>query len=473
MATTTAAVLDSFDDGRITTKTTTTTTHGVFRRLRCGLSASGDTTTRRESSRRFLSNGTNANGTTEPAKDVVDVDVVTTTTTPTETVKTSLASSVGESSTTPEAAATAEALLKAPFAAKLRDSVHHVKNQQRGLFPWRSSPDLLERLIPGTPDHASKGLLLGGNLTSSNPTLDAFATAYIFLRIPFWDLIFFRTATEQDLADSMAWAFGAAVREITAGGCGKEDETNDDVSNDRVSLPGLRDMMEAKKLAKLFESASEFGKDSLQVKLETKPILYNSSNYYSTEDAGGSEEGKNNSNHEDNVDDENSDDIPIGLRDGPKIVSLFVFPFFSRDQISNNRDPHHVRKYSRLLDAISASNDENEDKADTSYASSLELSRELMEDFRQKGVSENTVVCQVLVPCKETFWVKDTTTGKVLQGDTRQRTVLHLVRFEQVTKIHIINDKNSRRSRFFPFRHELGEWKITDIDDLCDGNLLL
>ena len=471
MATMTAAAPDRFEDGRI-------------RRLRCGVSDSRDTTPRRASSHRFLSNGTNANanGTTEPTKDVVDVDVATTTT-PSETVPTSVTASVGESSTTPEAAATAEALLKAPFATKLRGSVVHAKNQQSGLFPWRSSPDLLERLIPGTPDHASKGLLLGGNLTSSNPKLDAFATACFFLGIPFWDLIFFRTATEQDLADSMAWAFGAAVREITAGGCGQDaendgnDNDNDNNNDDgaEFSMPGLRDMMEAKKLAKLFESASEFGKESLQVKLETKPILYNSSNYYSTEeDVGiGNEERESHTHLEDNTDDENCDDLPIGLRDGPKIVSLFVFPFFSRDQVSDNRDPHHVRKYSRLLDAISASTDENEDKAVTSYASALELSRELMLDFHQKGVSEDTVVCQVLVPCKETFWVKDTTTGKILQGDARQRTVLHLVRFEQVTKTHIVKDNNSRRSRFFPFRQELGEWKITDIDDLCDGNLLM
>jgi hypothetical protein len=448
-----AAVLDPLNDGR--------TTHGVFR-LRCwrppvGLSASGGTT--RGSSRRFLATGTNANENTEPL-------VVTTNTE-------SSVASVGESTTptSKEAVATAEALLKAPFAAKLHAKVNVEK--QSGLFPWRSSSDLLERLVPGTPDHASKGLLLGGNLTSSNPNVDAFATACFFLRIPFGDLIFFRTATEQDLADSMAWAFGAAVREITAGG-GREDVENDDSNNEsgsngRFASPGLRNMMEAKKLAKLFESASEFGKDSLQVKLETKPILYNSSNYSSTEDGGSGEEG-NETNHEDSGD-ESSDDLPFGLREGPKIVSLFVFPFFSRDQISDNRDPHHVRKYSRLLDAISASNDENEEKADTSYASSLEMSRELMEDFRQKGVSENTVVCQVLVPCKETFWVKDTTTGEILQGGAQQRTVLHLVRFEQVTKTHIINDNS--RSRFFPFRHELGEWKITDIDDLCDGNLLL
>ena len=170
-------------------------------------------------------------------------------------------------------------------------------------------------------------------------------------------------------------------------------------------------------------------------------------------------------------------DLPPGLGDGPKIVSLFVFPFLSRDQIINNRNPDHLRNYSKLLDAISGSHGENQEEADSSYAKSLELSRELMEDFRQQGTSENTVICQVLVPCLETFWVKDMDTGKILQGDANERLVLHLVRFEQTTKTHIVanSDKtnDSMSSRLFPFRHELGEWKITDIDDLCEGNLLL
>jgi len=359
------------------------------------------------------------------------------------------------STTTTEAAlAEAEDLLKAPFAkaTTTRGSGH------KGIFPWVSSLDLPDRLIPGKPEYDSKGLLLGGNLTSSNPRMDGFATACFFLRVPFWDLVFFRKATEQDLADSMAYAFEAAILQIAAG--------------DGGSTTGLKDMMEATKLAKLFESASEFGKDSLQVKLETTPILYNKN---------GDDDNDNDTNINTN------DELPEGLRDGPRIVSLFVFPFLSRD---TNQDPNHIRKYSKLLNAVGASGDDDDDESSSnsnssnsnSYSSSLEPSRELMEDFRQKGVSENTVVCQVLVPCKETFWVKDVATGQIIQGDAQQqRTVIHLVRFEQVTKTHIVynnnndsdNSNSSSSSRFFPFRHELGEWKITDIDDLCDGNLLL
>jgi hypothetical protein len=380
---------------------------------------------------------------------------------------------VGQHTTPTSKEATAEDLntLEA-FKAKVAHAKTLPQNKS-GLFPWRSSPELPERLVPGTAQWAAEGLLLGGNLTSSSPRMDGFATACFFLRVPFWDLLLFRNAVEQDLADSMAWAFGQAVQEITTAVSCIEDgnDTQTFSSSPQPSL--LRDMMEADKLAKLFESASEFGKESLQVKLETKPILYSDSQHRHP-----GEEGGNEGNYE------ITDDLPMGLRDGPKIVSLFVFPFMSRDMIANNKNPHHFRKYSRLLDAIAKSSDEDEEDeaADSSYTSSLELSRELMEDFRQKGVSENTVICQVLVPCRETFWVKDTTTGQIVQGDAKEKTVLHLVRFEQVTKTHIVydGDNNSmssisayNTSRFFPFAHELGEWKITDIDDLCDGNLLL
>jgi len=372
----------------------------------------------------------------------------------------SLASAGGSklaTSTSTEAAATsAEELLDSSFAEKIRSKAKIHKQSGSGLFPWRSSLELHERLIPGTPDNYSKGLLLGGNLTSSNPRMDGFATACFFLRIPFWDMVLFRESTEQDLADSMAWAFGAAVKEITGG----RKSIDDDNDKGGCISPKLKQMMEEKKLAKLFESATEFGRESLEVKLETKPILY--------------------SDHEQDGevqhDNEKLEELSFGLRDGPKIVSLFVFPFLSREQV-NRGDPHHIRKYSKLLDAISASEDENDENANSSYAHSLELSRELVEDFRQKGVMENTILCQVLVPCLETFWVKDTTTGKILQGDTIQRPVLHLVRFEQTTKTYIVRGSektnDSMSSRFFPFRHELGGWKITDIDDLCDGNLLI
>merc|ERR1712032_1148665 len=104
------------------------------------------------------------------------------------------------------------------------------------------------------------------------------------------------------------------------------------------------------------------------------------------------------------------------------------------------------------MGTVMSSDDEN----DTTQG--IKLSREFMEEFRAKRKCENTVICQVLIPCMEEFWVKDNETGEIVQGSLEKRAVLHLVRLEQVTKTHIIDG-----SRLFPFRQELGQWQITDI----------
>ncbi|OEU06983.1 hypothetical protein FRACYDRAFT_252615 [Fragilariopsis cylindrus CCMP1102] len=272
---------------------------------------------------------------------------------------------------------------------------HKNNNNNQGLFPWRSSSELLDRLIVGTNEYDKKGLLLGGNLTSSNPTMDFYATSYFFLRIPALDLLFFRNAVETDLLESMSYSFQYAIENAVV----KGNNGNN----------GLLERMMEPKLAKLFNAAREFGKDSLQVKLESQ----------------------------------------------------------------------HLQKYKRMITLIS----EGEDEEGSRAGEGMQLSRELMIDFRntKKGYCENTVIVQVLIPCNETFYVKDINndndndnnddeaTSNIIQGTMNRRKVIHLVRFEQVTKTYIINNGRG----LFPFRHELGEWQITDIDDLCNGNLLL
>jgi hypothetical protein len=94
-----------------------------------------------------------------------------------------------------------ESILRAPYQ----------KISQPGLFPWRHAPEPLPRLIPGTSDHEEKGCLVGGNVVSSNPNLDALATAYFFLKVPWYNLLFFRKAWEQDLGESMSWAFHQSI----------------------------------------------------------------------------------------------------------------------------------------------------------------------------------------------------------------------------------------------------------------------
>jgi hypothetical protein len=74
-----------------------------------------------------------------------------------------------------------------------------------------------------------------------------------------------------------------------------------------------------------------------------------------------------------------------------------------------------------------------------------------------------TIVAQVAVQCDEVFLVKDLESDTVLQGDANgeMTDVTHLVRFEIVVDI----DSQTGKS-------EIGRWKITDWDDLLDGNVL-
>merc|ERR1712238_175839 len=185
------------------------------------------------------------------------------------------------------------------------------------------------------------------------------------------------------------------------------------------------------------------------------------------------------------VDDEEEDTGSVLSE--PKIVSMFVFPFLSRKMVTPNENDYksttddsknhnrarHLRKYQKMLQATM-----NKDPDNDTYSEGVMRSRELMEDFRMHyHHCDNTVICQVLIPCTETFSVKDKVTGDIVQGSPIQkRNVVHLVRFEQVNKTHNIRNPKHRRGLFqkiFPYQLELGEWQITDIDDLRDGNLLL
>jgi len=412
----------------------------------------------------------NSGSETDATTATISSKATATTTTTTTTVAPSKDATTANSAEA-EATTAAEELLKARFT---KVEAKSKKNGNNGAFPWRSSPLLLDRLLPGTEDYHSRGMLLGGNLTASHPKWDGWATMVFFMEVPLWDSVLFRSSIEQDLAENMAWSFGETVRELVAAqqyDLGSTSEADNSVTKENessteeetLSSSRLGEMMEPTNLAKLFEAAREFGADSLEVKLDVQPILSSdnegsdSGDADSSKNAGGIDEGE-------------YDVHPELFLDGPKIVSLFVFPFLSRNMIANNRNPQHVRKYSKLLDAMTSSPSTEGEYDESEYQkSSTEWSRELMEDFREKGECENTIICQVLVPCKETFWVKDRASGEIVQGDPKPRIVYHLVRFEQITKTHFV--RNSRK--LFPFKHELGNWQITDIDDLCDGNQLL
>merc|ERR1711865_857327 len=185
--------------------------------------------------------------------------------------------------------------------------------------------------------------------------------------------------------------------------------------------PTIHDMMEPT-LAKLYEAAYEFGKDTLQVKLEVEPITLATNSASS----------------------------------------------LSSSSNSGKEDVHDLDD----IDEDDTGND-NGSNPSSSYNEGVEIGRSMILDLKMnRQYIENTVIAQVLLPCYETFCVVDQHTNDIVQGSRRQRRkVVHLVRFEMVTKTYII--QNDIYNRWFPFETELGQWIITDIDDVCNGNVLL
>jgi hypothetical protein len=203
----------------------------------------------------------------------------------------------------------------------------------------------------------------------------------------------------------------------------EEDPETDDVGNDKKDVGLAKEIVESMvhpDLLNLYESAREHGKESLRVRLEVRPCK----------------------------------------DEDPQLVSLFTFPFLSRENIKI----YHGRKkkYLQFLDMMAIQGGVSSE--------AMAIIHEFMDEFYRDKMVESTVVCQVLIPCDEIFCVKDTETGGLMQGhaDEKFRRVVHLVRFEQVVKTHW-----TESSGFLPFRLEPGNWQVTDIDDLLDGNLLL
>lgn len=95
----------------------------------------------------------------------------------------------------------------------LKATFQRVAHSRPPLFPWRHSAELLPRLDPTSPEFEEKGPLLGGDVYSSHPLLDELATAWMFMNVPWYHLIFFRD-WQDDLAENMSWAFVQGVAGI-------------------------------------------------------------------------------------------------------------------------------------------------------------------------------------------------------------------------------------------------------------------
>ena len=133
------------------------------------------------------------------------------------------------------------------------------------------------------------------------------------------------------------------------------------------------------------------------------------------------------------------------------LISLYCIPYISRANTKN--DKALLEYYRDMLN-----------KPSMDRAPDL---NKLRREHLETGIMESTVIAQVQVWCNEVFYVKDAESGKVLQGkeDAESRNVPHLIRMEMTVK----TDKNDAGQ----FRNIQGDWMITDIDDMLDGNLVV
>lgn len=294
------------------------------------------------------------------------------------------------------------------------------------IFPWRHAEDPLPRLVPGTEDYANKGHLLSSvNTPLGHPTLNAVTTAYMFLDVPIWQLLFFGSF-KQELTESVSWAFEQSVNRLlsrltTVRGSNPADAGKIDL---KTTLSKGKQESES-------ESSAVYELDSI---LETKLVDLYQRSIENTSIEDGTE---------------------ICLRSEPyssELVSLYCIPYISRANMKT--DPNLLEFYRRMLEKRTA-----ERQSDLA---------KLRKEQLETGKMESTVIAQVLVWCKEKFYVKDSTSGALLQGEDAEegRNIPHLVRMEMTVK----TEKDPTFGRFVNKHHN---WIITDIDDLVDGNLIV
>ena len=301
----------------------------------------------------------------------------------------------------------------------------------RPIFPWRHETTMLPRLTPDTPENASNLTLSPGGLAflhalflhdSKSGFLSKFITSFTSNQ---W---------KDELADSAGWAFtqgvGAMIQNTYSvpnavstleddflkvhfqypreeAVVEETDISEETADESNVSSSKSMDSMFHSKLRKLYESAHQSGKDQLRIRLEMKPtgrcILYN----------------------------------------------LFCFPFLTRKMVEGDPVLRSLLQ-GMIIDGVF--------RADYPVVNSV-YQHILPSDDHVPDYVTTTVEMQVLVECDEVFQVIDAKTGAVLQGtlDGSEQRVLHLARFEVDVKTH---------GFWWLSNNELGNWQLTDIDDL-------
>lgn len=351
-----------------------------------------------------------------------------------------------------------------------------MKLDPRAVFPWRHSQHPLPRLIPHTEEFIAQGGYIGPHLPPMNIVMrglawsnaagflgskvmsysgwksdleDGFQHAFaVGVQGMLHDVYIFNTVNDDDASDvksetDLEIDSGKESSDEIADGDNDEESSSseesfpisfqhsinpeDDYHLKQASREDASHNMLEPSLVSLYRSSHTFGKHKLQIKLHSKPKT-------------------------------------------ATLQSLFVIPFLTRKEVEGNVALKH--SYRNIIKALQHKSIEigrelNYFEIGNLVAEKLDnMSTKQME--RKKNSVDNspimqmTIVAQVSIQCDEVFVVRDTETGDIVQGDANGNVndVTHLVRFE------IVVDMNAETGEV-----GIGNWQITDWDDLLDGNM--
>lgn len=384
--------------------------------------------------------------------------------------------------------------------------------QPRPIFPWRSSPDPLQRLVKPTKptrpdsdsdedeikfnarieeyyesDYFTKGGPLGpGWVSPCEPWFrGALYCNSMYLLGLSWPRILVPW-TRRDWEHDMEWAFCNAFSNGVNG-----------MIQDTYVLP-QNDTADTDEGDSEADAQDDEGKDSydvdLNLTLEPLPLEERS-------DEGG--ESNNKRTFSDREEEENSmlqgnlrqlyqsakkhshpSKVNIVLRTVPKSARIeSMFPVFglSRSLVEDHPNLRHT--YRNLLKRLQAKHKEavlagknrlNPIEVGTFIFDGMQEVMERAAKLSGDGKAAITIVAQVSIDCKEIFCVRDVESGEIIQGhgDPLPRDVTHLVRFEMVVTEKLLDiEKSPDGPDEGDWDLEIGRWQITDWDDLLDGNV--
>lgn len=349
------------------------------------------------------------------------------------------------------------------------------------LFPWRHEPSPVPRLVPGTPESKKQGLLLTSKSQKvyGNSALNAIVTAYMFLNVPWYEL-FWISYFQDELSADMSWGFTQGVANLLSNlplsGGGDHipldriiTHNNDDGSSEidfcetiEISRSCKTGALRVRVVSDDETSTEELDYNSLKEAIplgkmfQKKMVeLYQSS---VTEIVAKTLDNDDSANP---PDEKQSFELRLKMIPSDyEFTTLYAIPYLSRRNAKG--DPDLVAFYDKMLN-------------ETSTRRAPYLSKLRQEHLETNGYMESTIIAQCLVWCEEVFYVKNLSTGEIVQGreekdpastEPEAQKTPHLVRMERT----VITKRNTDTGKY---KTEQENWIITDIDDLLDGNLLI